>query len=60
MNCPECSKRRGRPRNYELPTLLDHMIETHPQTLLGIARELVRGSIGELTDVEILETVDGA
>jgi len=59
MNCPECSKKRGRPRNYELPTLLDHMLESHPQTLITIAREIVRENMVEMTDVEIVEAPDG-
>jgi hypothetical protein len=62
MKCPECkAKQRGRPQEFELPELLDHMFSRHPLTVLTVAHDLLKSNANDLTDVTFIpEAKDGA
>ena len=42
MKCPLCPVKRGRPKDYTLPELAEHFLETHPLEAVNMGREMIK------------------
>lgn len=52
MRCPLCPVKRGRPKDWTLPDLADHFLESHPLEALTMGREMIKKA--GVADTEVI------
>lgn len=60
MRCPFCENPRGRPVEYEIPHLMEHVLDQHPAQALDMLRGIVKSEAIGGTDVVWKSDSDGS